>query len=60
MNQLPYESTDISKVEHRVNLLFLLQTFARVAEAKDRDSKPLSGVSDKQIAEYKRDDRSQV
>jgi len=60
LNQLPYEPTDISKVEHRANLLFLLQTFARVAEAKNRDSKLLSSISDKQIAEYKRDDRSQV
>ena len=60
MNQLLHEPTDISKIEQRANLLFLLQTFARVAEANDRDSKAPSGISDEQIADYKRDKLSQV
>ena len=43
-------------IVHRANLLYLLQTFSRVAEDQDRDIGARSNLLDEQGAQYKRND----
>lgn len=48
------ESVDWSKHHQRENLLYLLQTFARVAEARERAASLQSEIPDEQAAEYRK------